>query len=214
VWVRSVAIRPVAPFAQLPLEVLRDVEAWLCADDSPGDEYLADDDLAGDQLAERRLGEFFERFEEEQPVLAAHVGEVLSRTGDDLATALGYFLAIVLWMAFEREYDGRLETIDALAVDGVAQSLALDEELRRADPAEMLETEDVIALEQPHATSFIHEHIETALEAHAATIDVDAVQKVYRVVLEQLLVLSYSVRHPDGDVLPAEALNETREIYA
>ncbi len=190
--------------AQLPLDVLYEVEGWLCVDDEPGSEYLA----------ESRLSERFDQFENEQPALAAYVGENLSRTGDDLVVALGYFLAIITWMAFDRAFEGRLSEIDGVSVTGVVESFELDEELRRADPAEILETDDVVALEQPELVQFINDHIETALEAHAGVIDVDAVNKVYRLLLQQVLALSYAVGHPDGESYDADALSETRDIYA
>jgi hypothetical protein len=76
--------------------------------------------------------------------------------------------------------------------------LTLDEELRRADPAESLDSDDVISMEQPHVVAFVHEHIDGTLDAHAEEIDVDDVHSVYRVVLVEILALSYAVRRPDG----------------
>ena len=76
--------------------------------------------------------------------------------------------------------------------------LTLDEELRRADPAESLDSDDVIAMEQPHVLSFVHEHIDATLEAHAENIDVDDVHAIYRLVLLEILALSYAVERPSG----------------
>ena len=70
----------------------------------PGDE----------ELAEERLNERFEMFELAQPALAAHVGDSLNRTRDDLAIALGYFLTLIIWLAFEEIFDDQLEQIDEL----------------------------------------------------------------------------------------------------
>ena len=207
-WVRNSAIRPVSEAAKIPIEALYAVESWLCVDDAPGDE----------DLAEERLNDRFEMFELAQPALAAHVGDSLNRTRDDLAIALGYFLALIIWLAFEETFDDQLEQVDEFGMQGVVEAVALDEQLRRSDPAEQLETDDVIAMEQPAVLPFIHEHIETALEAHAELIDVDAVNRVYRLLLEEILALSYAVRmsgttqsegQPEG-----EALSQSREIYA
>ena len=53
-------------------------------------------------------------------------------------------------------------------------------------------------MEQPHVLSYIHEHIDATLDAHAEEIDVDDVHTVYRVVLVEILALSYAVRRPEG----------------
>src|SRR5690349_3933304 len=91
--------------------------------------------------------------------------------------------------------------IDEVTVEQLAEAdelLTLDEELRRADPAESLDSDDVIAMEQPHVLAFVHEHIDATLDAHAEDIDVDDVHVVYRTVLVEVLALSYAVRRPDG----------------
>jgi hypothetical protein len=44
----------------------------------------------------------------------------------------------------------------------------------------------------------VHEHVDVTLEAHAQDIDVDDVHSVYRVVLIELLALSYAVQRPAG----------------
>jgi hypothetical protein len=76
--------------------------------------------------------------------------------------------------------------------------LTLDEELRRADPAEALDSDDVIAMEQPYLLAFVHEHVDATLEAHADEVDVDDVHVVYRSVLVEILALSYAVQRPSG----------------
>lgn len=181
-WVRSAAIRPVPPYAQLPLAALGRAEAWLSEDESS---------------AEARLNAAFERFERAQPALSAHVGGRLTRLNDEVALALGYFLTLVVWLAFEEAFDSRLGVPDETQLRGVEQSLDLDEELRGADPAEAVDSDDVVAMEQPHALLFIHEHIDTALEEYPEEADVDEVHGAYRVLLVQVLALSYAVSPPD-----------------
>ena len=90
------------------------------------------------------------------------------------------------------------DTITDAQIRATGELLSLDEELRRTDPAESLDTDDVVAMEQPHILSFVHEHIDATLEAHAEQIDVDDVHSVYRVVLVEILALSYAVRRPEG----------------
>ena len=65
-----------------------------------------------------------------------------------------------------------------------------------ADPAEVVDSDDVVAMEQPHLLHFVHEHVDAALEAHADEVDVDDVHAIYRVVLVEILALSYAVKPP------------------
>ena len=155
---------------------------------------LADDD----EEARAQLDEAFERFERSQPSLAAHLAEVLGEPLDETALALGYFLALTVWLAFERAHGQHVDAVTEEQIRATGELLSLDEELRRSDPAESLDTDDVIAMEQPHILGFIHEHIDATLDAHAEQIDVDDVHSVYRVVLVEILSLSYAVRRPEG----------------
>jgi hypothetical protein len=181
VWVRRAAIRPVPSYAQIPLRALADVEEQLASDD---------DEARG------KLDEAFARFESTQPALADRIAQILSGPLDETALALGYFLTLAVWLSFDGVFHDELEEISTLALTGVEESLKLDEQLRLADPAEALDSDDVIAMEQPDILSFVHEHIDAALEANASEVDVDDVHEIYRVVLIEVLALSYAVRPP------------------
>lgn len=182
-WVRRSAIRPVPSYAAVPTHALEAVR-----------DELADDD----EEARAQLDDAFERFERAQPALAAHVAETLGRPLDETALALGYFLALTVWLAFDRAHSSHMNEVTEEELVATDELLTLDEELRRADPAESLDSDDVIAMEQPHVVAFVHEHIDGTLDAHAEEIDVDDVHSVYRVVLVEVLALSYAVRRPDG----------------
>jgi len=181
VWVRRAAIRPVPTYAQIPLRALADVEEQLASDD---------------EEARGKLDEAFARFDRTPPALADRIAQILSGPLDETALALGYFLTLAVWLAFDNVFHDELEEISAVALTGVEESLKLDEQLRLADPAEALDSDDVIAMEQPDVLSFVHEHIDAALEANASEVDVDDVHEIYRVVLIEVLALSYSVRPP------------------
>ncbi|HVU02649.1 MAG TPA: hypothetical protein VHE30_12895 [Polyangiaceae bacterium] len=183
VWVRGTAIRPVPSYAKVAEGALDGVR-----------ENLSDDDDA----VRTQLDEAFDRFEREQPALAAHVGDVLGRPLDETALALGYFLTLVVWMAFERAHGGHVEAVTAESIVATSELLDLDEQLRRKDPAEAIDTDDVIAMEQPALLDFVHEHLDATLEAHADDVDVDDVHTVYRLVLVEILALSYAVQKPVG----------------
>ncbi|HLV21163.1 MAG TPA: hypothetical protein VKZ49_09785 [Polyangiaceae bacterium] len=182
-WVRRSAIRPVPPYARVPAHALDAVR-----------DSLAEDD----EEARAQLDEAFERFERTQGTLAAHVTEALSQPLDETALALGYFLGLAVWLAFEQAHGGHIDEVQEAELVAVEELLSLDEELRRSDPADALDSDDVIAMEQPHLLDFVHEHIDATLEAHADEIDVDDVHAVYRSVLVEILALSYAVRRPSG----------------
>ena len=180
-WVRRAAIRPVPSFAVVPEAVIARIE-----------ERLANDE----DTSEKELDGAFERFSTRQPALAEYLEEQLNAKGDEVATALGWFLALSSWIAFEHATDRSIDEVDTLAVAGAAESLRLDEELRRVDAAEVVDSDDIIAMEQPHLVKFVNEHIDAALAAHADEADVDAVHAAYRAVLITILALSYAVRVP------------------
>lgn len=187
VWVRRAAIRPVPSYAQVAPQVVETIESRLSTDDDDEDGSLDD---------------AFVRFEEKQPALSAHVASTLARPLEETALALGYFLTLAIYLGFEQSFGGLLRRVDEDEIAAVEQALALDEELRRADPAEAVDSDDVVAMEQPHVVRFVHEHVDAALEAHAGSVDVDDVHAVYRLALVEVLALSYAVEAPRHASLP------------
>ena len=173
--------------------MLAEVEEWIGRDE---------------EVTEERLNEVFERFEVEQPVLAEHAGVALGRLRDDMALALGYFLTLVVWLSFDRAFGARLGRLDETSLRSVEEAFSLDEQLRGADPAEAVESDDVVAMEQPHVLQFVNDHIDAALDVPDAPVDVDAVHRVYRLVLVEILALSYAVAAPAGTSVSSS------EIYA
>ncbi len=186
-WVRRAAIRPVAQYAQLPLRALSEVENQLGEDD---------------EQARERLDEAFSRFEETQPALAERISNILNGPLDETALALGYFLTLAIWLAFDSSFGSEMAEVTETALVGVEESLQLDEQIRLSDPAEAVDSDDVVAMEQPDILAFVHEHLDAALEANAGEVDVSDVHSVYRVVLVEVLALSYAVKAPSNWAMP------------
>jgi hypothetical protein len=185
-WVRGAAIRPVPPYAVVAREVLDHVEA-----------ELADGGLG----AKSELDDAFARFERTQPALAQCAADILARPLDETALALGYFLTIAVWLAFERAFGGRLAEVSEEERAAADAALELEEQLRASHSNEPLELEDVMAIEQPGVLAFVNEHLDAALEpqeADAREVDVDDVHVVYRNVLVQTLALSHAVTSSSG----------------
>ena len=185
-WVRRAAIRPVPAYAEVPSRALAAVEGSLAEDDD---------------ATRERLDEAFSRFEQTQPVLAEAIATELAKPLDETALALGYFLTLGIWLAFDEVFGDAVEVVDATALASVDESLKLDEQIRLSDPAEAVDSDDVVAMEQPHVLAFVHEHVDAALEANASEVDVDDVHAIYRLVLVEVLALSYAVRPPVNVVL-------------
>ena len=180
-WVRGAAIRPVPAYAVVPAATLASVERQLGRDE---DEARSELDLA------------FHRFEETQPNLADKMGDVLAKPIDETALALGYFLSIAIWLAFERAFTDRLALVTEDEVRATEAALALEEELRASHSDEPLELDDVVAMEQPGVLSFVNEHLEAALDP-LREVDVEDVHLVYRAILVLTLALSHAVA-PEG----------------
>jgi len=187
VWVRRAAIRPVPAYALVPLRALTTVEDELGEDD---------------EQARARLDEAFSRFEATQPALAERISKTLNGPLDETALALGYFLTLAIWLAFDRVHRGDLAEVTETALGGVEEALQLDEQIRLSDPAEAVDSDDVVAMEQPDVLSFVHEHLDAALEANADEVDVDDVHAIYHVVLVEVLALSYAVTPPSNWAMP------------
>ena len=176
------AIRPVPPFARVRREILEEIERELGRD---GDEARAELDLA------------FGRFERTQPQLAERIGGVLSGQLEEPALALGYFLSIVVWLAFERSFGARLAEVAADELLDTLTSLNVEEELvaqrlRAGVPPGVL-----LERAQPDVASFVGEHVAVALEASG--VDARGVHLVHRAVVELSLALSFAVA-PAGHV--------------
>lgn len=200
-WVRGAAIRPVPSYAVVDRDVLDRIE----------EELAENGDTAGSHRAPKSdLDDAFGRFEQTQVALAQQAAQVLARPLDETALALGYFLTIAVWLAFERAFGPRLAEVNDQALEAAESALALEEELRATHAHEPLELEDVMAIEQPGILAFINEHIEAALEPsdghgqiqtegrEPRDVDVDDVHAVYRSILVMTLALSHAVLPATG----------------
>jgi hypothetical protein len=214
-WVRGAAIRPVPRYAVVDAATLEQIEREL-ADDSP--------------RARGELDGAFARFETTQPILADAISTVLSKPLDDTALALGYFLSIAIWLAFERTFgEPRLREVTQDVLDATEQAIKLEDELRAAHGDEPFDLDDVVSIEQPNVLAFVHEHVDAALDpalhadaegdaprapagavppADGREVDVDDVHAVYRAVVLLTLCLSHAVLPVDG------ATRGSRELMA
>jgi len=192
-WVRGAAIRPVPGYAVVDARTLETIESEL-ADDSP--------------RARGELDGAFARFEATQPRLADVLSDVLAKPLDETALALGYFLSISVWLAFERTFgEARLREVTGDAIAATEEAIKLEEELRAAHGDEPFDLDDVVSIEQPNVLAFVHEHVDAALDPGTRAsaegdepreVDVDDVHSVYRAIVLLTLCLSHAVLAVDG----------------
>ena len=182
-WVRRSAIRPVPRYARLPESSIRSMEATFSAADG-----------RAQQLARAS----YERLTAQQPALTAYLARKLSASLDDTALALGHMLALAVYVGFESFAGSALRSLTPEAVAAADLALSADEELRRSDPRDALDSEDIVAIDQPALVAFVNEHIERTLEQHADVVDVDDVDVVFRVILVEIVALSHAVAPPPG----------------
>lgn len=199
-WVRGAAIRPVPRYAVVDADMLEKIEREL-AEDSQG--------------SRDELDRSFARFESTQPQLADALSQLLSRPLDEAALALGYFLTIAVWLAFERTFGAtRIREVSQDAIDATEEAIKLEEELRAAQGGEPLDLDDVVSIEQPNLLAFVHNHVDAVLEGglhddlRSPACDVDDVHVVYRGVVLLTLCLSHAVLPVDG------ATRNSRELMA
>lgn len=151
-----------------------------------------------DDMARQAATDGYERLASQQPALFNYVRAKLPESLDEKALALGHMLGVAVLLVFEA-FAGR--ALLGLSMDAVAAAdaaLTADEELRREDPLDELESEDIVAMEQPALVAFLNEQVGLTLSQHAESIDVDHVAIVFRTILVEILALSHAVVRPAG----------------
>ncbi len=177
---------------------LRPVPNWAVVDDvavGAVEETLGEE---GERLQESLDGAYRE-MDRRQPVLAPWLSDQVASRQDDLAQSLGYFLIVTVYMAFREAFPTRLGEVDATGLALARGTLEADEELRRGDPAEMMESDDVVAMTQPTVLHFVQHHLDQALDQAGEKPDLEAFDEIYRAVLVEVIALSHAVRAPDGE---------------
>lgn len=184
-FLRKAAIRQVPAYALVPEAALQALEERLS---------FEQEDL------QKTLDEGFHALSRRQPALASYLSDVVGDGPDELVQSLGYFLFVSVFMAFEDTFPTRMLEIDDAGIELTGEMLATDEALRAADPVEVLESDDVIALGQPHVIEFIQHHVQEALDQNEGKLDVEELDNVYRALLVEVLGLSHAVESPQGYV--------------
>jgi len=142
------------------------------------------------------LSNAYARFEEQQPVVATHVAHVLRQCSDEAARGLGVYLAISVWLSFLQQMEDSIQQVSEIDFENAALFLSVDADVRRRSPNSGMDTDDVVAMHQPALAGFIRERLDETLRNYEKAIDIDEVDKVYQLVLLEILALSYAVKSP------------------
>jgi len=110
------------------------------------------------------LDHAFRRLEAEQPELAGFIAGELSELEQPAAQALGYFLFLLVFLAFDEAFGRRLRALDAQDLDGALASLLADGEVRSQACPEGSYSEDIVTLGQPALMQAIRQQLESAAE--------------------------------------------------
>jgi hypothetical protein len=145
-----------------------------------------------------RLDHAYREMDQRQPALASYLADEVIAREDELAQSVGYFLVTTLYLAFREAFPRRLLEVEPESLSLAIQTLQVDEELRRSDPAEVLESDDVVAMGQPELVRFVQHHLEEALAQAEGEVDLEAFDQIYRALLVEIIALSHAVGAPKG----------------
>lgn len=179
-------MRAVPSHAVVPKEAIESLEA----------------ELSGSDDLEQRIDRAFGDLDARQPALASYLSDEIDAITDETVQALGHFLGVAVHEAFSGAFGKRLGRVDEASVAIACGTLEADEELRRGSPGEMLESDDVVAISQPHVLAYVREQLDAVLEpdddGDASDVDLEGVHRVYRAVLIEIIALSHAVEFPAG----------------
>jgi hypothetical protein len=186
-FLQRAALRPVPAYAVVDENALAQLENSLDEDE--------------DRLQDK-LDQAFRELDRLQPDLGRYLTEELSKSTDDIAQSLGYFLIVTVFMAFREAFPTRLGSVTPDGLEAALASLAADEALRAEDPNEVLESDDVLAMGQPALIDFVQEHVQEALEVSPEDTNLDDLDNVYRAILVEVIALSHAVQPGPGEPEP------------
>ena len=168
-WVSAGALEPVPSHAVVDDEAVAAVLRRL---------------LTGDALRPE-LDAAFRRLEAHQPALAELLAGELAEIDSVSGQAVGYFLFLTVYYAFEQRFGARLASVSHRQLDAALERLLTDSEVRESCAPSSC-SEDVLAVGQPALMQLIDREIGKAADAQALT-------PLLETLLIELLVLSEAV---------------------
>ena len=178
-FVQHVALKPIPPHARVEQAAITQVLERLS-----GGHAVLQDTLDGG----------FRRMELQHPALCDFVAEELSRIDGPAPQTLGYFLFVVVYLAFVEAFGPRLGALDDAAIELTRARLHTDGELRDAGTAGDSYSEDLVAVGQPALVRLLRTEIERALSEAPGGQEWRDAEPPYEALLIQILALTQAVR--------------------
>jgi hypothetical protein len=175
---------------------LRPVQKWAVVDDAAVE--AMERELEEDEDLQDVLDVAYRDLERRQPALSQWLAEEVALRRDELAQSLGYFLIVTVYRAFREAFPTRLGEVDQSGLEIALDTLRTDEELRAADPLEVLDSDDVVAMGQPAVLGFVQHHLEEAISQAGGESDLEDIDRIYRAILIEVIALSAAVSAPAG----------------
>lgn len=135
----------------------------------------------------------FRRMESRHPALAEYVALELDRLHGSAPQTLGYFLCIVVYLAFHDHFGARLGPIRETDIESTRARLITDGELRDAGTAGDSYSEDVIAVGQPALVRLLRTEIDRALAHAPGGKEWQEAEPPYEALLVEILALTHAV---------------------
>lgn len=176
---------------------IRKIPTWAIVDDFAIER--AEAALSADApTLQDSLDRLFRSFGHEQPALSDYLAEEVSELGHELSQSLGYFLIAAIFRVFIEAFPERLDKVDEQALRIAVETLAADEALRADDPHEILESDDLVAMNQPALVEFVQGHLRDAYDQAEDDVPIEELDRVYRAALVEIIALSHAVISPEG----------------
>jgi len=176
---------------------IRKIPAWAIVDEFAIER--AEISLNADSPAlQDRLDRLFRAFGNEQPALSSYLSEEIGELGHELTQSLGYFLIAAIFRVFTEAFPERLDEVDEAALSIAIETLAADEALRANDPLEILESDDLVAMNQPSLVDYVQGHLRDAFDQAEDDVPIEELDRVYRAALVEIIALSHAVVSPEG----------------
>jgi hypothetical protein len=176
-FVERVALDPIPVYARIAPAVLTSVLSLLLGRTG--------------ELA-RTLDAGFRDMESRQPDMAAFIAAEVAQLPGPRVQALAYFLAVLVFRAFEEAFGSRLGRVQTRDMTHMLERLIIDGELRSGGAAGSSYSEDAIAIGQPALVSLLRSEVDRAV-AEDPDAPWEALDRFYESLLVTVLVLTQAV---------------------
>lgn len=145
-WIQAGALQPVPSYAVISADAIARVTGR----------------LSDHRGLQQRLDMAFRQLEREQPQLTGFLAAELNELEAQPAQALGYFLFVLVFLAFREGFGARLREVAAEDLRAALEHLLADGEVRSRACSAGSYSEDIVALGQPALMHVVQSELENA----------------------------------------------------